>query len=175
MLIENLFGRIRKEAFRLELLDCYHIEGEWEQFQQFKNSVKTVADEETENFCEIISQYDSEGKKIVRVHVIPKKLTDYLRFEIETGYIPQLRAGARIYLIHRETYSHLLQQDYNPNDFWLFDNSIIIELEYDKEGHFLKERAIKDEKTIKEYITLKEKLIDNAIPLEDWLRNNPNF
>jgi len=175
MQIEDLFRGIRSEAFRLELLDCYHIKGEWEQFQQFKKGKDIVADDETEQFYQIIRRYVSEGKKIIRVHVIPKKPTDYLKFEIKTGYVPQLRAGAKIYLLYQEEYNHLLQPDFNPNDFWLFDNRVVVELIYDKEGHFLKERSVKDEKTVKKYTTLKKDVIDNGIPLEEWLEDNPNF
>lgn len=170
MLIKDLFGNIKKEVFRLELLDYY--DEDKKEFQKFKNG-NIFIDSETKQFCKIIRQLVCEGKRIIRVRVIPETLTEYLKFEIKTGYLPQLNAGAEIYLISREKYKQLLEPDFNPDDFFVFDNHTIVELIYDDNGSFLREEIVKDIETKKKYLALKRNLIKQGTPLEEYLKNNP--
>ncbi|MBI2107259.1 hypothetical protein HYT57_04720 [Candidatus Woesearchaeota archaeon] len=171
-MIANFLSKIKNEAFRLELLPCYDIEKERESFKKFEKGVEVQSDKELLQFCKIISNFAGQGKKIIKVHVIPKRLTNYLRFEIETGYLPQSKAGAEIYLIYSDMYKNLLAENFNPIDFWIFDNKAVIELIYNKEGKFLRERMIKDKGLLELYINLKNNLVKNAIPLNEWLNKN---
>jgi len=164
MQIEALFNNFKKEVFRLELLSSYAEKSEQEQFQKFKEGKAIKPDKETKEFLRIIKKFSKEGKKIIRAHVIPKRLTDYLRFEIKTGYIPQSKAGAQVYLVNCEDYKKLLEKGFKPNDFWLFDDNKVVELVYGKKGRFIKERVI-GKKHVKKYVALKEAILDNATPL----------
>ncbi len=172
MLAEIFFSKIKKEAFRLELLSYYNVEGERDSFKRFEEGIQVSPDKELLQFCKIISNFIKQGKRVVRVHVIPKKLTNYLKFEIKTGYLPQLKAGAEIYLIYFDKYLDVLESDFNPNDFWAFDNNTVVKLMYDKQGRFLNEKLVENRDLLEKYIKLKNTLIKNAIPLNKWLKLN---
>lgn len=172
MQIEVLLNNFKKQAFRLELLDIYNVEGEWEVFQQFSEG-KHVDYPGNQEFCDEIKNHVNQGKSVVRVHVVPEVLTDYLNFEIKIGYLPQIDAGAKIFILERTKFDKLFLFPNPINDFWMFDNQKVLEFIYDQEGHFLKENLIEEQNRRDQYLTLKEKVLTVATPLTDWLKNNP--
>lgn len=171
--LPGLLFNAKSEVFRLELLEQYKVDGEWQQFQRFVKGHKIEEDAQTREFCKLISESAKKGVKHVRVHVVPKKLTPYLRFEIETGYVPMMKAGASILLVEKSCYSNLLSKyfhngSFNPKDFWMFDEKVLVELHYNNEGVFKELKLIDDEDTLHNYKMLKASLISEGVNLEDW-------
>src|SRR5262245_10353766 len=82
------FHGFKESAFRLETLDQYLVDSEADAFERFKQGQPlrpprsgTAADWDT-----LISGHRSAGRTMQRIHLIPKKLTPYLRFEFEWCY-----------------------------------------------------------------------------------------
>lgn len=170
-LLEELFSKFKKEAFRLELLDCYQVPGEWEQFHLYLDGKTRPDDPEYWEYCDNLRRSISSGKSFKRVHVVPKKLTPYLKFEIEWYYLSRLDAGEEIYLIELTQYKRILNEaSFWPRDFWLFDNQAVVELTYDSEGHFLRETVIDTPTQIENYVAIKNQLISRSIPLKKFLK-----
>lgn len=163
------YSNLKKEAFRLELLDEYRVEGEWEYYQMFLEGKEKPDDEEFQERCRQIAESITQGKQYITVHVIPSRLTKYLKFEIEWYYIPRMESGERIYLIRKTDYKKLINNNFKPGDFWLFDEKIVIELLYDASGKFLTTRLIKKRDDVLRCITLKKDLLKHSIPLNKWL------
>ena len=173
--LNYLFKNFKKEAFRLELLKTYCVEEEQESFQKFKKGI-TFIDYNMDEFCKFIARMIKEGKSLLRIHIIPNKLNNYLRFEIQTAYIPQLKSGSRIYLLDKQTYSKILKENFDnkfkPIDFWLFDDKHLVEMFYGPNGNFIKEIFIKNKDMFSNYLKLKETLLKVAIPLDKWIKSN---
>lgn len=171
----QLLTNIEREAFRLELLEEYKVGGEWEQFQRYLKGQQVEENPDFKAFCDLIAQAVKQGRSHARVHVVPSILTPYLRFEIETGYMPASKAGAAIYLIERIGYSKILadafESSFYPNDFWLFDENIVVELKYDEEGRFVGESQITRKDLVRKYVRLKDILLEKSAVLKDWLKN----
>ena len=171
MIIEKLFDTFQREAFRIELLSTYHIEREWEVFQKYKKGVPFKY-KDNDDFCKEIRTLSKMNKSLIRVHIMPNKLTDYLKFEIKIGYLPQSKAGARIYLLNRSIYKEIMFANNIQNDFWVFDNETVLEFIYDKNGHFISEKIVRNDKVINKCLLLKDKILEVALPLNKWLLKN---
>ncbi len=105
---------------------------------------------------------------------ISKVLSSYLRFEIEWWYKFSAKAGEKIYLIYKSDYDKLTS-DYKSMDFWLFDEKDAVYLIYDKEGRLLDIKPVIDRKEIKKLIELKRILLNNTIPLNNFLISYKNL
>ncbi|MCK5040104.1 MAG: hypothetical protein KAR87_03995 [Candidatus Aenigmarchaeota archaeon] len=174
--LTNLLESFNKEYFRLELLECYRVEEEWDSFQKFLKGETILENKNIKRYFERVHRYSKEGKKTIRLHVVPTKLSDYLKFEITIGYIPLAKAGELVYLMSEKNYNEIVNQiEFKPIDYWLFDDKYIIEMLYDSEGRFLEEREVLDINKINSYVELKQKLLEKAISLDVWLRDNPNY
>lgn len=172
MKIERQFKTFRKEAFRLELLDFYNAESEKNDYELFKKYGKIRKNRDVNFFCKAISRLTSIGKKIIRLHVVGRKLTPYLKFEILSGYLPQMEAGAEVYLLDADKYKKVVPRDILIHDFWMFDEKYIFEMRYDKDACFQKEKLINKKNSVEKYLKLKKALLKNAIPLKSWLEVN---
>lgn len=165
--LQQLFAQATKEAFRLELLDYYRIEGEWDLYQQYLQGKPKPRDEDFEAFCTTIRHLIQQGRKQLTVHVVTRKLHPYIKFEILWYYQERAKAGEDIYLLYRDIYEKL-SSDFSPPDFWIFDNTIVAELKYDKLHRFRNWKRIDNPKLVSSYINLKEKVLPHAIPLLDF-------
>jgi hypothetical protein len=167
--LQTLFENYQEEAFRLEILPQYKVEGEWEAFLEYKATGKILPDPEFESFVRDVSQKINSGAKHVRCRVLDNPLTDYEKFEIETGYKPLRDAGAEVLQIAREQFDTLLSKvsspGFSPMDFWLFDNKTLVIMTYDKGGEWKGFEAVTDTKTVSNYILLKNRLLAESVSL----------
>lgn len=154
--LEKHYHESTQEVFRLELLPTYKIPGEWENFQAFLNGEDIGVDENFGKLCASIGQDVQRGKKHVRVRVIPRRVPDYVRFEMKCFYVPRAEAGEEIYLIYEDEYRDLLPHGFQPSDYYLFDSKVAIELFYNDEGEFKSERIASDSGN---YCQLRDKLL----------------
>ncbi|MEU8822652.1 DUF6879 family protein [Streptomyces sp. NPDC048636] len=75
----RLFETFERTAFRLETLDVYDVEEEWEEISRFLAGVD-MGPEWTDNPW--VRSMTEKGKSVSRVHVLRSPLTDYPRYEL---------------------------------------------------------------------------------------------
>lgn len=111
------FSTFQEEAFRLETLDDYSNSGNPAAFRAFLAGETKPADYNAD-WLETVRKATESGKRMVRVHVLSRPLTPYLRYELSWGYQTNMTAGEEF---------HILDTTVRPNplegvpDFWLFD------------------------------------------------------
>ena len=174
MLVTKLLGKFKDEVYRLELSDTYKVNQELESFKKYMNG-EITEDKKTINLFKNIL---NTGKKIIRLHALPETFTDYLKYEIDHGYIPQSKVGALIYIISKKECEMIIKEmklKFNPIDHFIFDKKQVVEMKYDDKGSFLEEKEVLDPDKQKSYIKLKQKLLEKAVPLDIWLKENPNY
>lgn len=130
---DELFDHFRESAFRLETLQHYETEGDGERLSAFRQGRPLPITPSKRAWLEFIEQAVAAGKRIYRVHVVERPLTEYVRFEL-LAYQENAAAGEEIRLAERD--SHLALEALR-SDFWLFDDTIAVPMQYDEEGHFL--------------------------------------
>ncbi|MFM1848440.1 MAG: hypothetical protein RL417_1914 [Pseudomonadota bacterium] len=96
---------------------------------------------------------------MARVHLVDYPLSEYLRFEIEAAYRYTEEAGERIYLLDRARCSLELQEKAGE-DFWLFDDAVVMVQEYSESGRFLRARVSEDRETVARYQAIRREVLE---------------
>ena len=130
----HLFTHFERSAFRLETLPEYRVAGEWDEFARFLAGASRPAGLYAE-WHEMIARSTSSGKVFERVHAVPSILTPYLHYEFAWGYAHSARAGERIFILENDDPRSLFG-DLPFVDFWLFDDTIAVEMRYEDDGRF---------------------------------------
>ena len=154
----NVFSRFKKYAFRLELLQDYDVEEEKDSLHHFLKTGEVKNHED--DWASVIQSAVKRGAVMQRVHVITKPLTDYMRFELK-AYVFNIKKGEKVFLLSQEEYDAINTPV--THDFWLFDDTIVLQMQYTPEGKFLYSTRIRG--PIKPFIELKNKLLTRAHPL----------
>jgi hypothetical protein len=167
--VHELFQTFKSSAFRIEALDLYAVDSDKDQFKQYLSGIPLRSDDpDDRTWCNFIEAATKSGKTVRRVHVISGPLTPYLRFEIDWGYAYNQMAGEQIFILHRPDARTLLS-DEPLKDFWLFDESTVAEMIYDKECHFLGAQITTDAAVVSECIRQRDIALRHAQSLPDYL------
>uniref|UniRef100_UPI00315DC8C8 DUF6879 family protein n=1 Tax=Streptomyces sp. SID4919 TaxID=2690270 RepID=UPI00315DC8C8 len=82
----DCFKEFGREAFRLETLDDYGKSGGVDAYRAFLAGEPQPEERKTAAWGTTVGDAVRSGKRIYRVHVLTRLLTDYLRFELSWGY-----------------------------------------------------------------------------------------
>lgn len=159
------FESFKKYAFRLELLQQYLVPEEEKEFEEFKKTGTCDNSEFEKYWIPVIERAHQRGAQMSRVHIIEAPLSDYLRFEIE-GYKISQAAGEKVYFLSKKDWETIR----NPidHDFWLFDDELVLTMNYDHSGKFIGNKQITD--NVEGYVELKNLLLDSSKNFQDYLK-----
>lgn len=96
-----------------------------------------------------------------RVRLVGTPLTEYQRFQFSWGYQENTEAGEEISILDHSTDGLLLV------DFWLFDDTTAVVLEYDA-GRFLRPVAAE---TVEPYRQARDMALKSAVPFREYRRS----
>ncbi|MGP3969489.1 DUF6879 family protein [Streptomyces sp. 6N223] len=154
----------KREAFRLETLDAYDIPRLADHFHAFM-----AGEEQPESFrntpwVTTVRDATKSGKRIYRVHVLSRPLTDYLRYELGWGYHRNAEAGEEFFILDTTDRKNPLGA---VPDFWLFDESAVSVMRYDENGAFLGSDVLPSERTA-EFLAYRDEALSRAQPFFEW-------
>ena len=112
----DAFDEARQSIFRLETLQHYEADRAAE------------LGEATRQWCDLVRRTTGRGVVMQRVHLIKHPLSDYVRFEIEESYPPNIEAGEDVRIAVDGDWS---------TDFWMFDDLDAWVMHYDDAGTLL--------------------------------------
>jgi hypothetical protein len=167
----NLFDATEQEMFKAEVLQDYSAVDDSPSLRAWFAGNKQEARELGKKDANIIAYRNKCIKSpasIARVHIIDLHLTPYLEWEIAVCYKDSLLAyGAEsIFLVQ----AHELQDINLPlGDFWIFDNTRVLQWEYDGSSGQTTGARLWDESKgdrVDYFRQLKRILLSNAKPLE---------
>jgi hypothetical protein len=163
----ELFQSFRTSAFRLECLSEYRTPNDVANMDAYLEG-KPLPLHSFDAWCDLVRDAVSAGKEMSRVHVIPSRLTPYLRYEIEWGYAYAAEAGERILLLQHDVPAQVLGT-WPVSDFWLFDDAIAVRMQYAEDGRFEWAERIMDGDMIDEYRRIRDTATAEAVPLQTYL------
>lgn len=138
----SLFTTFQRSAFRLETLDAYLIDSEAVSLRLFREGRPPPAWRRDRPWLQTVRDATAAGKVMQRVRLICGSMTEYQRFECEWGYPDNEQAGEDIRILELASGDGLVGMP--DHDFWLFDDAIVVRLEYDEAGRFLRPVAASD-------------------------------
>ena len=162
----ELYNGAKKEIFRLQLLNTYLVEDEDQWFNAYKKGKFIPVPEDLEYF-KTMERKKNGGVRILNLLVVDLPPSMYTKWVIDAVYTMTEKKGQETLVIERSNVANMTRQ---ANDYWMFDNSVIIPMMYDKKGHFLGAgKLIDDKKELGKYVTLKDSLLKVAVPLGEFL------
>jgi hypothetical protein len=162
----KLFARFNESAFRLETLPHYLVDEESRAFALYLEG-RPFPERKHEEWLSLVSNAVRKGKLITRVHAIVPVLTPYLRFELEWFYPYNVEAGEDVRILEDDDPQALFAEA--PFcDFWIFDDTVAVKMEYDAEGRFLRPSRVPEDQ-IEGYRQSRAVSLDHALPLATYL------
>ncbi|MEV6591541.1 DUF6879 family protein [Streptomyces acidicola] len=161
--LKDLFGAFEREAFRLETLDDYSRSGNVDAYHAFLAG-EPQPDDYNAGWVEELRSHTKKGKRVYRVHILRRPLTDYLRFELGWGYRKNMSGGEEFFILDITDRPNLLQ---NVPDFWLFDSESVAVMSYDGGGKYLGSEVLPSERTA-EFAQYRNVALAHAKPFTEW-------
>jgi hypothetical protein len=151
----HLFQNFARSAFRVEARDHYDVPAERDEFTAFRAGTKLhrrAPDQDA--WLALVASATASGRTVDRVRLVTRPLSQYTRYEFAC-YPDNIAAGETIGIVERRW----LQPDdqcWAGEDFWIFDDEIVVVLDYDKQHRFL--RAAQTDQT-DSYLRAKQRAI----------------
>jgi hypothetical protein len=161
----ELFTSFGHTAYRLETLQRYDVSYEEDTYAAFLAGRPSYPDMAKNAWTGMISQAVAAGKSFRRVHVVSEPLTDYLRYEIEWSYGPNVAAGEDIRVLPGQPGALGLPD----HDYWLFDSRDLWVMEYDGDGRFLHAEQVSDPAVIVDHNYWRDKALSLAMPYVGYM------
>ncbi|MGW1077456.1 DUF6879 family protein [Streptomyces sp. NPDC002537] len=158
---EKLFTDFRREAFRLETLDDYSGSSDPESLRAFLAGERQPADYNQQWADEVRANVDA-GKRMYRVHILSRPLTDYLRFELGWGYRKNAESGEEFFILDTTEQPNPLA---GVPDFWMFDESSTVSMNYGEGGEFLGAELHSE---VSEWQEFRDIALARSVPFREW-------
>jgi hypothetical protein len=161
----TFFDAYQREAFRLETRQSYGVASERTEYEQFL-STGELDIPETDQWLTRLRRFRQTGRWVGRVHVLSRPLTDYLRYEFAVyGFTVQAGEDVRILDV-----TDMPDPGLPDQDFWLFDESAVVLMEYDDAGNQLG-RELLEHVDPAPYVKWKRLALDRAVPFVSYRMN----
>ena len=127
--INKPFETFERTAFRLEALPQYIVDGEYEDFLEFKMTGEPPISSNSE-WADLVKLCIKSGKSIKRLRLISDILTVYEQYELQS--YPGIQFGEEIRVNARSSFESKYLYD-----FWFFDDEYISRINYEDDGTFI--------------------------------------
>jgi hypothetical protein len=163
------FSSFESEAFRLETLDDYGQSGNSEAYRAFLAGAPKPEGYNAA-WLETVRRATESGKRMLRVHIVSRPLTPYLRYELGWGYLTNMTAGEEFFILDTTDRSNPLE---GVPDFWLFDGREPVVLKYDEAGAFLGPTFLPAKDALPagtefEFATYRSVALAQSVPFSEW-------
>ncbi|MER5634043.1 DUF6879 family protein [Streptomyces nitrosporeus] len=160
----DCFEEFGREAFRLETLDDYSKSGSVDAYHAFLAGESQPEEYKTAGWVKTVGNAVAAGKRIYRVHILCRPLTDYLRFELSWGYRRNMTAGEEFFILDTTDQENPIPE---APDFWLFDERSIGSMSYDGEGKYLGTDFLEEDQ-IPRFLAYRDTAMAQAVPFAEW-------
>ena len=158
----TFFDTFERAAFRLETYPVYGVATERQEYEHFL-SAGSLSIPDDDPWLTRVRHFRATGRWIGRVHTITRPLTDYLRYEFEV-YRHNVAAGEDIRILDLTD-----QPDHGlpAEDFWLFDDTSIVRMDYDDHGMQLG-RSLLEDTDPAPYVRWQQIALAHAVPYGEY-------
>jgi hypothetical protein len=155
----ELFNTFTASAFRLETLPEYRVPQDVESLQQFRAGQPPPDSRRDRPWLTTVRNANARGARMQRVRMVQTPLTEYQRFQFTWGYVENSDAGEDIAILDHQP-PELLHEDY-----WLFDDALVVRLDYDDDGRFLRPVVVDDAEP---YRRCRDVALASAVPFNAY-------
>ncbi|MCX4693276.1 DUF6879 family protein [Streptomyces sp. NBC_01408] len=153
-----------REAFRLETLDDYGKSGGVDAYHAFLAGEPQPEEYKAAEWMATVGNAVQSGKRIYRVHILARPLTDYLRFELSWGYRRNMAVGEEFFILDTTSQENPIP---DAPDFWLFDERTVGAMSYDGEGKYLGVDFLGEDQ-LSRFLAYRDAAMAQAVPFPEW-------
>ncbi|GAB4052704.1 DUF6879 family protein [Catellatospora paridis] len=162
----DLLAACQFSAVHLEMRDGYMLDDP--NYIAWSNGDRPVPGSRPEQFhrwYEMVGDVVSRGGVVRRARVVSEPISDYVRFEYDTTEVCNITAGELVRWLPRKRASDL---PLPGNDFWLFDDDIVLFNHFDGNGNGTFRDTSTDPAVIELCRSAFEAVWQRAIPHRDY-------
>lgn len=159
---DRLFHTFKHSAFRLEQVQQYLVpedDAAFTAWRERRSLPEFTVD--TSPWLRLIADTTAAGRRWTRVHIVEQPLSEYNRFRLATDSA-LTSAGEHTCVVDRARHAEL---DALRDDFWIFDDQLVVTIQFDREGHFDGLTRIPDE-DVDRYRAQRNRASRWAVPLD---------
>ncbi|MFE7116736.1 DUF6879 family protein [Streptomyces sp. NPDC057654] len=160
----RLFDDFQQEAFRLETRDDYSKSGGVAAYKAFLAGEPQPEEQKSAEWVTTVRDAVRAGRRMYRVHILSRPLSDYLRFELAWGYQRNQAAGEEFFILDTTEQENPLE---GVPDFWAFDERSIVPMRYSDDGAFLGAEVLKGSQAAK-WMEYRDVAMSHAVPFPAW-------
>ncbi|MFG3224145.1 DUF6879 family protein [Kitasatospora sp. NPDC048194] len=163
----ELLEEARHSAVHLEMRDAYGVGDESEDFDRWVTSGKRDSDPTSPYWApwvSVISETVARGVKVRRARIVSEPVTDYIRWE-HAGSVVNIAAGEEIRWLPRRLASGIALPG---NDFWLFDEKIVLFNHFTGNGDWAGQELSADPDIAQLCASAFAAVWDSGIPHDDY-------
>lgn len=156
------FEDYTRSAWRFETQPVYTMPDEQPGLARFLAG-KPMPDNHNADWHEEIRRWVAAGKSIGRVRTVRQPLTDYQRYQLAWGIPGNINAGEDIRILD------LTDDDLGlpDQDFWMFDESIVVHLNFNPDGTLLNVDQVENPE-LGQYLRWRDTALKRAVLLSEW-------
>jgi hypothetical protein len=156
------FRNFKRSAFRLEVHQVYTMPAEAETFRSFLAG-DSKPDHFNATWHQTIRDNASSGRTMTRAKLVRRPLTDYSRYLFGWAIPGNVEAGEDYRIVdvtEREV-------DLPNQDFWMFDESTVVHLNYRPDGTQVNRELI-ESPDISHYLAWRDLALESSVPFNGY-------
>ncbi|MEV6973430.1 DUF6879 family protein [Kitasatospora sp. NPDC093806] len=161
------FRDFKRSAWRLEVQPTYTMPAEAESLARFLRG-EPKPDDHNAPWHVTVRAAVTSGKAIGRVRVVREPLTDYQRYQLAWGIPGNVAAGEDIRIL--DLTGRAL--DLPDQDFWMFDESTVVHLNYRPDGTQIN-RVLIETPALAQYLRWRDLALAESVSLTEWNSARP--
>ncbi|MFC5720312.1 DUF6879 family protein [Streptomyces gamaensis] len=156
------FREFKRSAWRLEVQPTYTMPAEAESLARFLRGEPKPVDHNARWHGTVRAAVGAD-KTIGRVRVVRQPLTEYQQYQFAWGIPGNISAGEDIRVLD------LTNQDVDlpDQDFWLFDETTVVHLNYRPDGTQINRELI-EAPDIGKYLAWRDRSVEISVPFRDY-------
>ncbi|WP_237773117.1 MULTISPECIES: DUF6879 family protein [Streptomyces] len=160
---QSHFRDFKHSAFRLEVHQTYTMPAEAETVRAFLAG-EPMPEGFNASWHDLIRKHTAAGRRMTRAKIVRQPLTDYSRYLFEWCIPGNVAAGENYQTVD-------LTDGANPGlpeqDFWLFDETTVVHLNYRDDGTQINRELIQDP-DISKYLAWRDLALESAVPFSAY-------
>lgn len=163
--LRGLYAGVQRRSLRLETRQAYVVPWEDEGFAAWLRGDPEPPSASFERHLARCREVRESGRRMVRVRFVELPMTDYSRYEFETGYSRSTKAGEEILVIDRGRHPEL---DHVRDDFVVFDDNALMYYRYSDDDQLIGYDYNDDPAVVARHLDLAEEVLAVASPFALW-------
>lgn len=156
------FDTFERSAWRFEAQPTYAMPRESPDLNRWRAG-QARPHAHNEAWHETVREIVTSGRSIGRVRVLRRPLTEYQRFQLDWVIPANTEAGEQVRVLDLTR----LGLDLPSHDFWIFDDSVVVDLNFNPDGTLFN-RDQRESPDLWQYREWRDTALAHSVSLSEW-------